>query len=58
VKIRPSPKVLFAVGSTAIAAVFFAVVGDPHKFPGEWFGYAGFLVGVFFLALYFHGKVD
>jgi hypothetical protein len=58
VKIPVSPKIRFAVVTTAVGAVFFAVVGDPRKFPGEWFGYAGFLVGVFCLALYFHGKID
>jgi hypothetical protein len=58
VKIRLHPRFLFAVSSIAFAAVFFAVFGDPHKFPGEWFGYAGFLVGVFRLALYGYGKVD
>jgi hypothetical protein len=57
-KIRLPPRFLFAVGSTAFAAVFFAVVGEPRKFPGEWFGYVGFLVGVFCLALYVYGKLD
>jgi hypothetical protein len=58
VKARLPPRFLFALASTAFAAVFFAVFEDPHKFPGEWFGYAGFLVGVFCLALYGYGKVD
>jgi hypothetical protein len=32
-------------------------VRDPHRFPGEWFGYPGFLFGVFCLALYVYGKI-
>jgi hypothetical protein len=57
-KVSVRTKILFAIASTALAAVFFAVVGDPHKFPGDWFGYIGFLVGVFVLAFFLHGKID
>jgi len=57
-KLPLSPRIRTAVGSTALAAVFFVVLGDPHKFPGEWFGYIGFLVLVFCVALYGHGKID
>jgi len=53
-----SPRIRYAVASTVLAGVFFAFVGNPHKFPGEWFGYAGFLVCVFLLALFLHNKVD
>jgi hypothetical protein len=53
-----APKLRYAVASTALGGIFFALVADMSKFPGGWIGYAAFLVGVFFLALYLHGKVD
>ena len=53
-----SPRLRYAFISTALGGIFFALIGDMHKFPGGWVGYGGLLVGVFLLALYLHGKVD
>jgi hypothetical protein len=48
----------YAATSTAVGAVFFGLVGDVNRFPYGLLGFAGFLVGVFGVALLAHGRVD
>ena len=53
-----SPKVRYAVLTTVLGGVLFALVADMNRFPGGWLGYGVFLVGVFLLALQLHDRLD
>ena len=53
-----SPRIRYALISTALAAAFMALFGNPRKLPGEGLGFLGFLGVVFLVSLVLHGKVD
>jgi hypothetical protein len=53
-----SPKLRYAVISTVLGGVLFALVADMSRFPGGWLGFSAFLIGVFVLALHLYDRLD
>jgi hypothetical protein len=51
-------RLLYAAGSTAVAGLFFGLVGDINRFPFREVGFCAFLVLVFGVALALYGRVD
>jgi hypothetical protein len=51
-------RIRYALLSTALAAVFLALFGNPRRLPGEWLGFLGLLGVVFLISLVLYGKVD
>ena len=55
---KVSARLRYAVTSTALGGVLFALIADMDRFPGGWPGYGLFLVGVFVLAVYLYDRID
>jgi hypothetical protein len=57
-RFRLNPRLLYALGSTVAAGVFFGLFGTINKFPFQGIGFGVFLFGVFCVAFVLFGRID